>query len=324
MLAFKRFASSLGPKAKLDEFFAYHTTNAALKPWIYRPKNANILLTMDLKDPNTNAPLQPRDPVLPLSHKVLNEYIASLEPRSTDLVEWLKNWTNISIRKRAVWNYIGSSHIQNMLITTFSTLGSYTQLVNVLYGKRNKFLEARNYDAFDVEHVFNTMTMCNLHRNQLKSFKDPKVAERKLNNCWGIVSLKNNETGLANALVATMAKQQGFESLPILDGLEPAEVKLPSFDVANSSVGKLAAFIFDNKNTYLIARTIAEFQDAESVDPRIKDFISNYQTISQKLGKDDFYDMYTTSMKKLWATDENVKKEENLETADGANKSNDV
>lgn len=318
MLAFKRFASNLGPKVKLEEFYTYHTTNAALKPWIYRPKNANILLTMDLKDPKTNAPLQPRDPVLPLSHKVLNEYIASLNPGSTDLVGWFKKWTNVTTRRRAIWNYICSSHIQNMLIATFFTLGSYPQIVSALYCKRDKFLEARNYDAYDVEHFFNTIMMCSLHRNELKSLNDAIKAEKKLNNCWSIVSSKNNETGLANALVATLAKQQGFEKLPILKGLEPSEVVLPKCDPADSSVGKLAAFIFNNKNTYLIARTIAEFQDSESVDPNIEDFIANYQTISQKLEKDDLYDMYKKSMKKVWETVKNEKH------ADAVDKSNDI
>lgn len=297
MLVFKRFASSTGAKTVLDDFFTYHTTNAALKPWIYRPKNANILLAMDLKDPVTNTPIKPRKPMPTVAQKVLNDYLVTIQPGSRELLDWLRNWTSVTTRKKALWNYISASHLQNILVASFYQLGYYTQIVGLLYAKRGDFIKAGNSTAFDVEHFFNTIMMCNLHRNASKGLNDQETAAKKLRNAWKQVSHQENQTGLANALVKIYCNQQNIETAPILKGFTEAEIKLEQApEISTSSDGHLAAFIFTNKNNYLIARTIQEFSGNLEVDPKIVQFVKEYQAISQKLAKDDLYDVYKASV----------------------------
>ena len=298
MLAFKRFASSTAHKRELQEFFTYHTTKAELKPWIYRPKNANILLTMDLKDPETNAPLKPRSPVQPLSRKVLDQYVNSIEPNSRELVDWLRGWTDVSIRKRELWNYISSGHLQNMLMQSFFKIGSYASLVNTLYSRQKKFVEAKNQDAFDVERFFNTIIACNLHRNHELGYKTGDVALRKLETAWKHVTCRDNETGLANCLVGALIKQQGITAEPKLRGLSSKPINLPSLP-ENESSGNTAASISEQKFTYIIARTVLEF-DPEA-DQAIKTFVRTYQARLKELGREDLYEDNVASMKQNFA-----------------------
>lgn len=304
MLVFKRFTATSAPKAKLEEYFTFHTTNAALKPWIYRPKNANYLLTMDLKDPKTNRPLQPRKPVAALSRKVLNDYIETVNPKSNELVEWFKSWTEVTPRKRALFNYISSQHIQNMLISSFFKLGYYDELLMNLHNNKAKFLRAQNTEAFDLEHVFNTIVMCKLHKNSLRNYRDGDLAKKKLMRTWSSITNRNNDSGLANCLINALAKQQGFEVQ--LKGLEGKEVSLPELaNIENLNIPKLLSFIQDNQSSYLLARTIAQFGEDSSMDPKIKLFISSYQQVAQKLGKTDIYDSYLESMKNIWPNEAN-------------------
>ncbi|CAR27470.1 hypothetical protein ZYGR_0I07450 [Zygosaccharomyces rouxii] len=298
MLAFKRFASSTAHKRELQEFFTYHTTKAELKPWIYRPKNANILLTMDLKDPETNAPLKPRSPVQPLSRKVLDQYVNSIEPNSRELVDWLRGWTDVSIRKRELWNYISSGHLQNMLMQSFFKIGSYASLVNTLYSRQKKFVEAKNQDAFDVERFFNTIIACNLHRNHELGYKTGDVALRKLETAWNHVTHRDNETGLANSLIGALVKQQGITNVPKLKGLSAKPINLPSLP-ENDSRGNTAASINEQKFTYMIARTVLEF-DPEA-DQAIKTFVKAYQARLKELGKEDVYENNVAIMKQNFA-----------------------
>ncbi|AQZ14160.1 MRP13 (YGR084C) [Zygosaccharomyces parabailii] len=298
MAVFRRFASTEAKK-KLHEFFTYHTTKSTLKPWIYRPKNANILLTMDLKDPATNAPLKPREPIQPLSRKVLDQYIASVEPGSRELVEWFKLWTNVSPRKRALWNYLSSEHLQNMLMQSFFRIGSYAGLVRTLYCNKENFLKAHNINALDVEHFFNTILVCNLHRNRALGFNDPLVAQKKLVNAWANVTLRKNESGLTNSLIQALAKQQNIKSIPELSGLKAATVSLPELPLEESQ-GKMAAQLGEFKFLYLTARTIAEF-DPET-DAAIHDFIKRYQSYLQNLGAKDIYESSVEDLERLLAT----------------------
>ncbi|QLG70229.1 hypothetical protein HG535_0A01670 [Zygotorulaspora mrakii] len=301
MLVFKRFASTGSPKAKLEEFFTYHTTSALLKPWIYRPKNANYLLTMDMKDPNSNRPLQPRKPVGPLSRKVLNDYIESIPARSNELVEWFRNWTQVTPRKRQVFNYVSSQHIQLMLVSSFFKLGSYDELLMNLYNNKAKFLKAQNNEAFDVEHFFNTIIMCKLHKNHLCNYRDAELAKRKLIKTWKAITNRNDKTGLANALVSVLARQQGFEV--DLKGLSVTDIVLPKLgEIENTNPSKLLNFIQENRYVYLMLRTIVEFSNDGPIDSIIENFISSYRRAAEELGKDDIYDNYIESMKNLWIT----------------------
>ncbi|QLQ78819.1 hypothetical protein HG537_0B01670 [Torulaspora globosa] len=316
MLVFKRFASSTGAKTVLDEFFTYHTTNAALKPWIYRPKNANILLTMDLKDPVTKTPIKPRKAVPTVAQKVLNDYIASVQPGSKELLDWLRDWTCVTTRKKALWNYISGQHIENLLVSSFFRVGFYSQILGLLYSRRRDFIKAGNKSAFDVEHFFNAVIMCSVQRNAYKCLRDKEIARKKLENAWRQVSNQDNQTGLTNALVKAYCNQQGLDTVPVLNGLAETEIKLDRpADIATASDGELAAFVFANKNRYLIARTIQEFSEAQDVDPKISQFIQDYQAVCQKLDKDDLYDLYKSSMAQIYAANSDTAKQDAPETA---------
>ncbi|CAI4479624.1 CQS_1a_G0019800.mRNA.1.CDS.1 [Saccharomyces cerevisiae] len=288
----RRFAST-GEivKAKLDEFLIYHKTDAKLKPFIYRPKNAQILLTKDIRDPKTREPLQPRPPVKPLSKQTLNDFIYSVEPNSTELLDWFKEWTGTSIRKRAIWTYISPIHVQKMLTASFFKIGKYAHMVGLLYGIEHKFLKAQNPSVFDIEHFFNTNIMCALHRNRLKDYKDAEIAQRKLQVAWKKVLNRKNNTGLANILVATLGRQIGFT--PELTGLQPVDISLP--DIPNSSSGaELKDLLSKYEGIYLIARTLLDIDQHNAQYLELQEFIRQYQNALSESS-----DPYDTHLKAL-------------------------
>lgn len=290
-------------QAKINEFLTYHSTPASLKPWIYRPKNANTLLSMDLKDPTTNAPLQPRQPVKPLNRKVLNDYIWTA-PSSAELLNLLTQWTSITTRKRAVWDYFSPQHVQNILIATFFRLGQYSSFVQLLYSQRKKFITAENADIYNIEQFFNTIVMCQLQRSVVVQYKDIPTAGKKLVNAWERVIHKENKTGLANLLVNAFQRQQGTN---VQIDLPKIDVNLPTIDIGSKNNGKLASFITEHKNIYLIARTILDFGES---DEAVTKFVQEYQNITSKLGRPDIYDQYVSNLKQLLEK----KKDEPVET----------
>ena len=295
----KRYASTSASKQQLDEFFTYYKTHASLRPWIYRPKNSNLLLTMDLKDPNTNLPIQPRQPFKPLAKNVLNKYIDSLEPKSSELLTWFKDWTKMSVRKKPVWNYISASHLQKMLITSFFKLEGYSHLVSAIYSSRNKFVSAQNPQAYDVDHFFNTLIMCNLRRNLLMDFNDANVSKRKLIIAWGFTTLRTDNYGLAKLLVQELGKQQGYDTIEFVEKFKLlSEVMLPSIDIGTAQTDALENFIEKQNGTYIITRTLLDYN--KDIDPKVHRFVQLYQSIQIKLKLTDVYDEYKLSEKEIW------------------------
>ncbi|QHS73395.1 mitochondrial 37S ribosomal protein mS44 MRP13 [Saccharomyces paradoxus] len=291
----RRFASTgETAKAKLDEFLIYHKTDAKLKPFIYRPKNAQILLTKDIRDPKTREPLQPRSPVKPLSKQTLSDFIYSVKPNSTELLDWFKEWTGTSIRKRAIWSYISPIHVQKMLTASFFKIGKYAHMVGLLYGIEHKFLKAQNPSAFDIEHFFNTNIMCALHRNKLRNYTDAGIAQRKLQVAWKKVLNRKNNTGLANILVATLGRQVGFT--PEVAGLQPVQISLP--DIPNSLSGaELKDLLYKYEGTYLIVRTLLDIDQHNAEYLELQEFIRQYQSA---LGEtNDPYDTHLKSLEQL-------------------------
>ncbi|CAI2005175.1 hypothetical protein SEUBUCD646_0G03420 [Saccharomyces eubayanus] len=296
-VVWKRFSSTSGTaRGKLDEFLIYHKTDARLKPFIYRPKNAQILLTKDIRDPKTKEPLEPRPPVKPLSRQTLNDFIYSVEPNSTELLDWFKEWTGTSIRKRAVWTYISPIHVQKMLTASFFKIGKYAHMVGLLYGMEHKFLKAQNPSVFDIEHFFNINLMCSLHRNKLRNYKDVDIAQKKLLVAWRKVLDRKNNTGLANTLVATLGRQIGFT--PELPGLEPVQISLPEMPTSLSSA-ETKELLDRFEGVFLIARTLLDIDQHNAQYPELQKFISQYQSA---LGEShDPYDTYLKSLEHLEA-----------------------
>lgn len=279
---------------KLGELYKYHATSAALKPLIYRPKNANILLAKDLKDPETNAPLKPRPPLKPLSRSVLNTYIWTSQD-ATQLISLLKKWTSITTRKRGLWGFFTADHVQNILIASMFKLGKFSYFVKELYDLKPRFIEAKNDGIYDVEHFFNSMVMCQIHRNALGNLQDAAIANKKLINAWNHVSVRENKSGLANLLVKALQKQQGIDNVQ-LEGFPSADLQLPPLVEEARSQGKLAAYLSKNRFTYLMARTVLEFGESNS---EILAFVEKYKSISSKLQRPDVYEEYVSNAKQL-------------------------
>ncbi|SCU89844.1 LAME_0E05820g1_1 [Lachancea meyersii CBS 8951] len=292
----KRYLSSFQKAdTKLEEFYKYHATQASLRPWIYRPRNGNTLLAMDLKDPGSDAPLKPRAPVKPLSRQTLNTYIWSAQEPS-QVLGLLHKWTSLTTRKLGIWQYFTASHLQNVLFASTFKLGKLSSFVKHLYLWRPRFVEAQNDAVFDVEHFFNSLVTCQLHRNSARNLSDPETAQNKLLTAWNQVSNKENKSGLTTHLVAALAKQQGFSSELALPGLSPTDVILPAADETYMSNGRLAAFLSEHRFEYIMAQTIVEFGEAPQ---SILGFVENYKAILKKLDRPDIYQEYAANAKKL-------------------------
>lgn len=243
--------------AKLEEYFKYYATQASLRPWIYRPKNANTLLAMDLKEQGTDTPLKPRSPVKPLSKNVLNTYIWSAQEAS-QVLNLLHKWTSLTTRKRGIWGYFDAHHLQNILFASTFKFGKLSSFLKHLYMWKPKFAEAGNAKIYNVEHFFNSLVTCQLHRNAARELGDPELAYNKLLNAWNHVSSKEIETGLTSHLVAALAKQQGFSQTQ-LPGLSEVEIALPHANLESTSNGKLSAFLSDNRFLYVMAQTVIQY-----------------------------------------------------------------
>ncbi|SCV04429.1 LANO_0G10154g1_1 [Lachancea nothofagi CBS 11611] len=282
--------------AKLQEFYKYHATNASLRPWIYRPRNANTLLAMDLKDPDSDAPLKPRSPVKPLSRQVLNTYIWSAQEAS-QLLDLLHKWTSLTTRKLGIWSYFTADHVQNILFASTFKLGKLSSFLKHLYLWRPRFEEAQNAGIFDVEHFFNSVITCQLHRNNARNLCNAETARSKLVMAWNQVAAKENKTGLTLHLVGALSKQQGFDINDLsFPGLAKVDVNLPVADVESLKSGRLAAFLSQNRFHYVMAQTIMEFGDAP--EP-VRMFVANYKAAANKLGRPDVYQEYRANAKLL-------------------------
>ncbi|SCU82129.1 LADA_0C03180g1_1 [Lachancea dasiensis] len=298
MLTFgsRRFISSFQrADGKLAEFYKYHATRVSLRPWIYRPRNANTLLAMDLKEPGSDTPLKSREPVKPLSRRALNTYIWSAQEAS-QLLDLLHKWTSLTTRKKDIWKYFTADHIQNILFASTFKLGKLSSFLKHLYLWKPLFAEAQNASIYDIEHFFNSVVTCQLHRNHIRNLTNVETAQNKLLTAWQQVSEKQNHSGLASHLVNAFAKQQGFTMKHDLPGLSSKEIELPAIDTANASNGKLSAFLSKHRFQYVMTRTIAEF--GEALEP-VGKFNENYQKAATKLGRADVYEEYKNNAKHL-------------------------
>ncbi|EDO17101.1 hypothetical protein Kpol_1025p21 [Vanderwaltozyma polyspora DSM 70294] len=307
-LSFKRFSSSLSPKQQLDEFLLYNKTPVKNRPWIYRRKNANVLLALDLKDPDTGKAVKPRKPFQIIGRDVLNQYMNTIKPHSGELLNWFRDWTSLTTRRAPVWMYINNKLLQNMLIASFFELGSYTHLVSALYSKKSSFIEAGNSKSFDLEHFFNTIIMCNIHRNYVRGYKDSELTKRKVIAAWKTCSYKKDATGISKILVNTLCRQQGIQDTDFIRIRFNDSINLPLLEnIGAASQEDLTKFHSDNIGNYLRTRTIMDFND--NVDSKIVDFVNGFKSVQQKLNKEDIYDKYKVSMTEIWKQEPKEKEE---------------
>ncbi|CCE65747.1 hypothetical protein TPHA_0M01720 [Tetrapisispora phaffii CBS 4417] len=298
-LTFKRYVSDVAAKERLDQFLGYYATKHALRPLVYRPKNSNILLTMDLKDSKTGKPLKPHEPFRPIAKTVLHEYIGSLKvsaDETNELAQWYKSWTSISTRKREVYKYFNGAHLQDILFKAFFQTGSYSHLLSSMYSNIPKFQKAGNVEAYDIDHFFNAILTCNLHRNKIKVYNDPTIALKKINVAF--TNSKGTDTfGLAKPLIQQLAKQLNFSADELISKYKMAqEINLPQLEETN----KPSKFYLEQRGTYIITRTLEEFA-TETVDPKIVAFNRSYRSLADSLGHNtDVYDSYMSTVNEVW------------------------
>lgn len=306
---FKRLNSSTGAisaREQIDRYFEFFNTKTALRPFIYRKKNANTLLAMDLKDPVTKEDIKPREPVASVSRTLLIDYIRSIPEGSNELHEWFKKWMNVTTRKTQIFNYFSPIHIQYMLIQSFFVSGDYARMVGFLYANKTRFIKAKNLTLFDVEHFFNTLLMCSLHRRAMLGFKDPEIAKRKVTTMWKNTYRREQTTGLAPLLLECYATQQNFDSTGMLTKLNPVDVNLPTTKSLNTE--NIDKFLYKNANLYLICRTLIEYTE-NNVNSTVQTFVEEYKTLNKE--KKDPYDEYMVSMKKIWSNKKQELEERN-------------
>lgn len=311
MLRVRRLYSDVAKSNKqlLDEFYQYYTTKKDLRPLIYRPRNATVLRSMDLKDPETNKPVQPRDPVRPLGKGVLNGYIESIQGGSTELLDWVHQWCGVSLRKKTLFRYLSGSHLQTMLFSSLFRIGHYSHTLGVLHSYQPRIVAAGNNRAYNVEEYFNTVVACSLLRNSAQELVNPDIALKKLKVNWNKTTTRDIKTGLTWPLVQAYARQQGIDPTKItLAGLEKTDVVIQLPEPAED----VEAYISRNKNLYYIARVLASY--SEACPQEVNSFIDQYKKSLSTVAKQDDYESSIESMKALLVKEE--PKEEPKEEAE--------
>lgn len=298
-------------RAQLDEYLAYYNTKKELRPYIYRPKNHNKLLTMSIpiKDDHGNIidyeTPKPKDPIRPISPKLLTKYIDSVKDRN-ELLQWVKEWTDVTTRKKDVWKLWRPIHLQKLLIKSLTEFGGYSNMLGFIYALKDKFVRAKNGQVYNIENFFNTVLLCTLLRNHLIRSPDSKIALRKLKTAWSITQLKENETGLSNILIQTLEQVQGFKTSNELKGFESKSLTLPNLNNLDSlmNTSYKEKIMQDNELAYLISRTLLERVNLKPIDlspetlRSMQNFVHDYQQLLS--GKEDKYDKMMKSMDELY------------------------
>ncbi|KAK5960624.1 mitochondrial 37S ribosomal protein mS44 MRP13 PWA37_002052 [Arxiozyma heterogenica] len=303
--------SSSSVKSQLDEYLTYYNTKKELRPYIYRPKNHNKLLTMSIpiKDDYGNiidhATPEPKDPIRPISPKLLTEYIDSVEDKK-ELFKWIKKWTDVTPRKKDVWKLWKPKHLQKLLIKSLTELGEYSNVLGFIYSQKNKFVQAKNGQVFNVENFFNTVLLCTILRNNLIKSPNSTIALKKLKTAWSITQLKENKTGLSNILVQSLEQIQNFNVSNELNGFENKNLVLPN--LSNLDLKHVASnrnkIIQDNELIYFISRALLERANLKQIvlPPDIltslQEFIMNFRQLLPD--KEDKYDKMMKSMNELY------------------------
>ncbi|SMN17987.1 similar to Saccharomyces cerevisiae YGR084C MRP13 Mitochondrial ribosomal protein of the small subunit [Maudiozyma saulgeensis] len=302
---FRRLNSNLAARQPIDNYFTYFKTQVTLRPLIYRQRNANTLLAMDLQDPETKQQVKPKNAIASVPKQNLIDYVKSIPNGSNEFFEWLKPWMKLTTRKKEIYQYFTARHLQTMLIQSCYIIGDYTRMVGYLYVQRPRFIQAKNSNIYDVDHFFNTLLMCSLQRGSILEFNDPSIAYKKVQQMWSNTVNKQQTNGLTSLLVNCYAKQQGFETQGLNQGLNQIEVNLPSLEPTNMENESHENLLNGNESLYMICRTILDYSPEQNVE--ITRFVNEYKALGNKAGKTtDIYDEYVVSMKKIWT----AKKEE--------------
>ncbi|CDO95707.1 unnamed protein product [Kluyveromyces dobzhanskii CBS 2104] len=308
---FTRSASTgLEARAVLDNFLQFVKTPQTLRPYIYRKKNANRLLAMDLKDPETKLPIQPRPAVLRPSASILDGVILNASS-AKELENMVREWKDITPRRKEFWSYLNSQHLQNFLLVSTFKFGSLGMILNVLYQIQPQLVKAGQLEAYNGDVWYNSVLMCQLHRNEFQNVQDSEMVTRGLRKLSSTVTLREDTTGLTKELVRALGRQQNVHTkLP--NFAKNVEINLPSIDVATTSPSKLSAFLTKNASPYLFSRTALHFGSTEA---KLQQFVDNYKAALAQNSASDIYDNYVSQYKAFLKQEEpKAKTEEGTNT----------
>ncbi|QEU59156.1 Mrp13 [Kluyveromyces lactis] len=281
-------------RAVFDNFLQFVKTPQTLRPYIYRKKNANRLLAMDLKDPETKLPIQPRPSVLRPSASVLNSVILNTSS-AEELENMVRDWKNITPRRKEFWSYLTPQHLQNMLLTSTFKFGALGAVLNVLYQIQPLLVKAKQLEAYNVDVWYNTVLMCQLHRNAFHNVEDSGMVERGLRKLSSTVTKREDTTGLTKEIVQALGRQQNVE-VKLPNFARNIEINLPSIDVSTASQNQLRTFLTKNTTQYLLSRTALDFGSTEA---KLQQFVENYQAVLAQNSVADIYDKYVSQYKQL-------------------------
>lgn len=299
---------------KLDDYLTYYNTPMELRPYIYRPKNHNKLLTMSVpvKDDHGNIidhdTPTPRDPIKPISSDLITQYIDSIQDKK-ELMEWLKQWMAVTTRKKSIWKLWKPIHLQKILLKSFFEIGGYSNFLGYIFTQNNKFIEAKNSQVFNIENFLNSVLLCSLLRDHINRSFDSKASLQKLKNAWTVTQFKTNRTGLVNILIQSLEQRQRFTALDELKAYKPKNLVLPIFPSLESKSFQFNKdkFLKDNELVYFICRTILEQIDKQTIiiDPKVlesmQEFVTKFKELSPQ--EEDKFDKLILSMKELYKND---------------------
>lgn len=298
-------------KSQLDEYLAYYNTTKQSKPQMYKPKDGNKLLTMSIPIMNDHGSIvghkthKSKDPIKPISPKLLTKYIDSAEDKD-ELFQWVKEWTYVATKKKDVWKLWRPIHLQKLLIRSLTEFGEYSNMLGLIYSLKDKFVRAKNGQVYNIENFFNTVLLCTLLRNHLIPFPDSKIALRKLKTAWSITQLKENKTGLSNILIQSLEQVQKFNTSNELIGFEDKSLVLLNLSNFNSKMvtSNKEKIIQKNELVYLISRTLLDRVNLKQIDipqeslASMQKFVNGYQQFLS--GEEDKYEKMMKSMDELY------------------------
>ena len=300
-------SSGVESRQIFDDFLRFVKTPKNLRPFIYRKKNANKLLAMDLIDPETKRPIQPREPVHVPGASVYNDIIFNTSS-AQELESFMREWRNITPRRKEFWGYFNSTHLQNALLASTFRFDSLRSTLNLLYQLQPFFVKSKQMDAFDVDVWFNSVLMCQLHRNEFKNVKDSSMVASGLKKLSSTVTKKEDTTGLAKELIGALAHQQGATVEKLPGFCKTSEVILQSIDVQQASASQLNVYLAKNRSNYLLSKTILRYGSSSPVE--VSKFVENYQLALKQADKTDPYDRYLSFYEKCKNEKESEPQEE--------------
>ncbi|KAL6942018.1 hypothetical protein ACO0QE_003182 [Hanseniaspora vineae] len=317
--AIKEFATSEQVKPfqqELDTFIEYLTTPRSLKVLLYRPKNKQRIVELDLKDPVTGKLLEQRPPFTPISTKVLSKFLLNAQNK-TD-IEWVMyQLKRLKPKHRMFWyNYLNSEHFA---LLSYLSLFKTNQHSEVAYffsknlGPESSFVHEKLGSVYDIENYFNCAVSIKLLKKHLfhKSIPSKNAMNIKVQHYYDNVLNKaeTDKTGLARVLVDQLT--QG--SHPILNELK-SNINLPALPQSTQEIDSLVLskflnFVNEHQLTYISTRIL---ELAGNKTPEVLQFNKDFKLALEKSQKPDFFDSLFAEYKGCIKSEKDKRQEAHL------------